>query len=137
MSLKLIEDDRSHILELEVTGKFVTSDFQSLESTFQRFVKQYGKIRVLFRMQDFHGWEPTAFWDEVKFDLKHRRHGTLVQGRVRSILRCERRRWADGTAIIIVEPMFAVLVHGASRIEIRFLLKFLDSQIHPGSFARP
>jgi hypothetical protein len=71
MSLKLIEDDRSHILELEVTGKFVTSDFQSLESTFQRFVKQYGKIRVLFRMQDFHGWEPTAFWDEVKFDLKH------------------------------------------------------------------
>ena len=71
MSLRIIENKNGNILELEVTGKFVASDFQSLESTFQRLVKQYGKIRVLFRMQDFHGWEPVAFWDEVKFDLKH------------------------------------------------------------------
>jgi SpoIIAA-like len=66
-----LENSSGNILELEISGKFVASDFQSLESTFQRLVKQYRKIRVLFRMHDFHGWEPVAFWDEVKFDLKH------------------------------------------------------------------
>jgi SpoIIAA-like len=71
MSLHIMENNSGNILHLEVSGKFAASDFQSLESTFQRLVKQYGKIRVLFRMHDFHGWEPVAFWDEVKFDLKH------------------------------------------------------------------
>jgi hypothetical protein len=71
MSLHIIENTGGSILELEASGKLAASDFQSLESTFQRLVKQYGKIRVLFIMRDFHGWEPVAFWDEVKFDLKH------------------------------------------------------------------
>jgi hypothetical protein len=34
-------------------------------------VKQHGKIRVLFRMNDFHGWEAAALWDDIKFDLTH------------------------------------------------------------------
>ena len=58
MSLHIMENNSGNILHLEVSGKFAASDFQSLESTFQRLVKQYGKIRVLFRMHDFHGWEP-------------------------------------------------------------------------------
>ena len=60
-----------NVLELEASGKLVPSDFEKLESTFQELVQQNGKLRVLFRMQDFHGWEPVAFWDEIKFDVKH------------------------------------------------------------------
>jgi hypothetical protein len=71
MPLHTIENSGAKVLELEVNGKFVASDFQNLESKFQRLVKQHGKIRVLFIMRDFHGWAPTAFWDEVKFDVKH------------------------------------------------------------------
>jgi hypothetical protein len=74
MSLHVIQnngENNGKILELEVSGKLVASDFQNLESVFQRLTKQNGKIRVLLRMRDFHGWEPVAFWDEVKFDLKH------------------------------------------------------------------
>lgn len=71
MPLHIIENNDGNILEVEASGKLVATDFRSLEGTFQRLVKQNGKIRVLFRMRDFHGWEPVAFWDEVKFDLKH------------------------------------------------------------------
>jgi SpoIIAA-like len=71
MSLHFIENSGGNILEMEASGKLVASDLQSLESMFQRLVKQNGKIRVLFRMRDFHGWEPVALWDELKFDLKH------------------------------------------------------------------
>lgn len=31
----------------------------------------HGKIRVLFHMTDFHGWETAALWDDIKFDIKH------------------------------------------------------------------
>ena len=76
MSLQTIEEPSAanyggDILEMEASGKLVSSDFEGLESTFQRKLKQGHKLRVLLKMQDFHGWEPAAFWDEVKFDLKH------------------------------------------------------------------
>ena len=71
MSLEIIENNDGRILEVDVSGKLVANDFQGLESIFRRFVQHHGKIRVLFIMRDFHGWEPGAFWDEVKFDLKH------------------------------------------------------------------
>jgi hypothetical protein len=51
MSPHITENNDGNILELEVSGKLVASDFKSLESTFQRLVKQYGKIRVLFRIR--------------------------------------------------------------------------------------
>jgi hypothetical protein len=38
---------------------------------FERLVKKNGKIRVLFEMTDFHGWELSALWDDIKFDVKH------------------------------------------------------------------
>ena len=38
---------------------------------FERLVKQHGKIRVLFDMADFHGWNAGALWDDIKFNLKH------------------------------------------------------------------
>jgi len=59
------------VLELALNGKFTDSDFQSLEATFHRLVRQHGKIRVLLQMVDFHGLEGAALWDEVRFDVKH------------------------------------------------------------------
>ena len=34
-------------------------------------IADHGKIRVLFEMRDFHGWEAGALWEDVKFDFKH------------------------------------------------------------------
>ena len=70
MSPHIIENNTGNILELEVSGNLVASDFQGLESTFQKLVKQYGKIWILFECGTFTR-EPLAFWDKVKFDLKH------------------------------------------------------------------
>ena len=30
-----------------------------------------GKLRLLFDMIGFEGWDAGALWDEIKFDLKH------------------------------------------------------------------
>ena len=71
MPFHLIEKKDGKILELEVNGKLVDSDFQTLDPAFSKLVKQHGKIRVLVEMLDFHGWKGMALWDEVKFDCKH------------------------------------------------------------------
>ncbi len=34
-------------------------------------ILQYGKIRVLLEMLDFHGWSAGAVWEDIKFDFKH------------------------------------------------------------------
>jgi hypothetical protein len=37
----------------------------------ERWIKDHGKLRLLFDMRDFHGWTVAALWEDTKFDLKH------------------------------------------------------------------
>lgn len=69
MATQLKEDGR--VLEVAVSGKLTHADYEHFIQAFERLVKRYGKIRVLFEMSDFHGWEMAALWDDIKFDVKH------------------------------------------------------------------
>lgn len=71
MAIKLTEKNEGKILEVQVSGKLVHEDYQHLVPEFERLVKRHGKIRLLFEMADFHGWESAALWDDIKFSLKH------------------------------------------------------------------
>jgi hypothetical protein len=37
-------------------------------------VHNHDKVRVLFDMEDFHGWDLGALWNEVKFDAENFNH---------------------------------------------------------------
>ena len=71
MAITLAEKNGGKILEVHVSGKLIHEDYQQFVPEFERLVKQHGKIRVLFELADFHGWECAALWDDLKFDLKH------------------------------------------------------------------
>jgi hypothetical protein len=71
MAIKLNETDGGKALEVQVTGTLAHEDYQHFVPEFERLVKQHGKIRVLFEMVDFHGWDGAALWDDIKFDAKH------------------------------------------------------------------
>jgi hypothetical protein len=34
-------------------------------------IKQHGKIRILVEMQDFHGWDAGALWEDMKWNASH------------------------------------------------------------------
>jgi hypothetical protein len=38
---------------------------------FERLVRQHGKLRLLFDMAGFHGWEGVALWQDINFDMKY------------------------------------------------------------------
>ena len=71
MPIQLNEDDGGKILVIHVTGCLVKADYEGLVSEFARLVREHGKLRVLFDMTGFHGWDAGAAWEDFKFDLEH------------------------------------------------------------------
>ena len=59
---------------VNVTGKLEKPDYELFAPAAEELIKEQGKIRVLFVMQDFHGWSAGALWEDIKFDLKHFNH---------------------------------------------------------------
>ena len=71
MAVKLNETDEGRVVEIHVSGKLTHEDYEKFVPEFERLIREHGKIRILFEMSDFHGWQFAALWDDAKFDLKH------------------------------------------------------------------
>jgi hypothetical protein len=74
MATKLSETNGGRVFEIQVSGKLTHEDYQHFVPEFERLVNEQGKIRVLFDMVNFHGWEFAALWDDIKMDTKHFSH---------------------------------------------------------------
>jgi hypothetical protein len=71
MPIQLHEENGGKILVIHVTGKLAKADYGRFVPAFERLVRRRGKLRVLFDMTGFHGWDAGAAWEDLKFDLKH------------------------------------------------------------------
>ena len=71
MPIQVIEEDDGKIVVIHVSGKLGKGDYQQFVPEFERLVRRNGKLRVLFDMTGFHGWEGEGLWEEIKFDMNH------------------------------------------------------------------
>lgn len=71
MSIDLAELEGGRLLHVRVSGKLSKEDYHHFVPEVERLIGQHGKLRLLFEMHDFHGWEAGALWEDIKFDLKH------------------------------------------------------------------
>lgn len=71
MAIQLNEENNGKLLAIHVTGKLIKDDYAEFVPAFDRLVEQHGKLRVLFDMTDFHGWELGAAWEDSKFAIQH------------------------------------------------------------------
>ena len=67
----LASESASNVIRLHVSGKLTKDDYEVFGPEVEQLINQHGKIRVLFDMEDFHGWTAGALWEDVKFDVKH------------------------------------------------------------------
>jgi SpoIIAA-like len=74
MPLHVSEEVRGNVLEVDLTGKLGREDYERFVPKTERLIQQYGKIRVLMVMRDFHGWDARALWEDIKWDVKHFNH---------------------------------------------------------------
>ncbi len=71
MAIEFHEEADGRILHAKATGKLTRSDYERWLPEVEQLIKRHGKVRILFEMHDFHGWEAGALWEDLKFDLKH------------------------------------------------------------------
>lgn len=71
MPVDLKEEDGGKLLYITMSGKLSAADYAKFTPEVERLIKQYGKIRILCHLHDFHGWELGALWEDIKFDVKH------------------------------------------------------------------
>jgi hypothetical protein len=71
MSMRLKELADSKLIEIHLTGKLVTKDYETFVPAVERLAKQHGKIDMLVTMHDFHGWTAGALWEDTKFAVQH------------------------------------------------------------------
>ena len=82
MNIQLNEENGGKMLVVHVSGKLAKADYEHFVPEFERLVRQHGKLRVLFDMAGFHGWEAGAMWEDIKFDDETlRRHRAACDGR--------------------------------------------------------
>jgi len=71
MSLVFREELDGIILVVEASGQLSKTDYEQFIPETERLIKEFGKIRILFEIHDFLGWELGGMWEDIKFDLKH------------------------------------------------------------------
>ncbi len=71
MAAELVEDAEARTLEVRVSGKLSAEDYERLEPGVDKLIESSGKIKILFIMHDFHGWDVGAVWEDIKFATRH------------------------------------------------------------------
>ena len=71
MTVDLREEAAGKVLAVRLSGKLAKADYERFVPEIERLIKAGGKIRILLELHDFHGWEASALWEDIKFDVKH------------------------------------------------------------------
>lgn len=71
MAIELNENVEAKLLEVQASGKLSKEDYEHFEPAVSGLIESAGKIKVLFVMHDFHGWEMGAVWEDIKFATHH------------------------------------------------------------------
>ena len=71
MSFLLNETMNGRVIEVTVSGTLTREVYQEFVPITERCIAKYGKIRIVFIMLGFHGWNAGALWEDFKFDLNH------------------------------------------------------------------
>jgi hypothetical protein len=89
--LQFHEEAEGRILSVTASGKLSASDYTHFVPQVERMIGDHGRIRVLLRMVDFHGWSLGALWEDVKFDIRH-------FADIERVALVGQRRWQRGMA---------------------------------------
>jgi hypothetical protein len=59
------------LIEVRLTGKLTKEAYEKLVPVVDQKINEFGKVRFLVILEDFHGWTMGALWEDTKFDLAH------------------------------------------------------------------
>lgn len=61
------------VIEITVSGKLTRDDYTHFADTMDELIQSHDRMRILIVMPDLEGWTGGAFWEDLKFGIKHYR----------------------------------------------------------------
>ena len=71
MPVSIEHSPSTNVLQVRMSGKLSAEDYRRMVPVMESAILEHGKLRLLVEMQDFHGWEAGALWEDLKFDFNH------------------------------------------------------------------
>lgn len=65
------EDPSSHVVEITVDGAISREEFEVVAGKLEAVMALHGKVRLLEEIRSLGGIDPSTFWDDLKFSLRH------------------------------------------------------------------
>ena len=69
--IKQLPSPSEKVVGFELSGKLHDEDYKTFVPAIDAVSAKHGKARILAHLEDFHGWDLHAMWDEVKFATTH------------------------------------------------------------------
>lgn len=66
MAFEIQQSDYGVVI-VKVSSELTKSDVDQMQAAARVAIKQWGKIRVLVKLEDFRGWEKHPHWGDVTF----------------------------------------------------------------------
>ena len=89
MAVSVTEADNG-VIEVAVTGRLSRGDYDTFVPVLEQQMR-HGKVKILFSMHDFTGWDMGALWEDLKFDIKH-------FGDIERLAMVGEKKWEEGMA---------------------------------------
>ncbi len=69
--IETIETGSAKVVGFRLCGKLHDTDYKQFVPKVETVLTAGGKVRLFLQLEDFHGWDLHAAWDDLKFSLKH------------------------------------------------------------------
>jgi hypothetical protein len=69
--LSYTEHDNAQAVEITLTGRVSTDEFDRMAKRLEAFIARHGQVRVLEQIKDFEGMDAAALWHDTKFSFRH------------------------------------------------------------------
>lgn len=81
MSCIYTEHDTAPVAEIRIVGQVTQNDMDNVLPKLEALIQKHGKIRIIEVIDRFDGFDPSTFFDGMKFDIQHLRdvsHAAVV-----------------------------------------------------------
>ncbi len=92
MSYKIAEHTQGKYIEIELSGTLSSEAYREFLPETEAKIKEFGKVRMLVLLNDFHGWDASGLWEDIEFDLKH-------HGHIERLAIVGETKWEQGMAV--------------------------------------
>jgi len=69
--IEALEGESAHIVAFRLSGRLTAADYETFVPAVEAALARGEGRRLLAIFEDFHGWEPGAAWEDLKFGLRH------------------------------------------------------------------